>query len=457
MTAPHLSRARLLRAAIFAMVVGAVAALVGSAQAATIPASFAASSGALSLPLVPVHTCSGVVLRTPERDLIATAAHCISGSGVGYRFTPGLTNGKAPSGSWTTSRAWIDPAWRSGTSNTRDLAILRVAPRTIGGRSTKIGELIGGATLGHAPAAGTEIWASGYVLGFGGSATTCKVRTALAGPWPTFDCAGFSAGVSGGPWYDATSDAEPRLVGLTSGLNQGGCTPERSYSVALGAWSDALLARARAGAPGDRVPRAPATAANPRPGPPAHPPLAGSVWGRRQPRLRACWAMAEEPEPLSAPDRDLMRLAARDAPDEFLMTLQVMARQRLSEQVGLLVNGMIIVGEISDPEVLAALMQVRRGRQIERAERPEGLSDAEWDEMAQSWIDEPVAMIEDQRRREAELDEALEPYLERGTRGRARSRPSWNAIWRRRESPHTSRSPTSRSPLRASTRPRTCR
>ncbi len=125
--------------------------------------------------------------------------------------------------------------------------------------------------------------------------------------------------------------------------------------------------------------------------------------------------MAEEPEPISAPDRDLMRLAARDTPDEFLMALQVMARQRLSEQVGLLVNGMIIVGEISDPEVLAALIQVRRGRQIERAERPEGLSDAEWDEMAQSWIDEPVVMIEDQRRREAELDEALEPYLVRGT------------------------------------------
>lgn len=125
--------------------------------------------------------------------------------------------------------------------------------------------------------------------------------------------------------------------------------------------------------------------------------------------------MPAEPEPLSAPERDLMRLAARDTPDEFLMALQVMARQRLSEQVGLLVNGMIIVGEISDPEVLAALIQVRRGRQIERAERPDGLSDADWDELAQSWIDEPVAMIEDQRRREAELDEALEPYLEHGT------------------------------------------
>lgn len=251
------SRTLLLCAGALATGAAAVVALVSSAQAATIPASFAASSGALSLPLVPVHTCSGVVLRTPERDLIATAAHCVSGAGSGYRFTPGLAAGKAPVGTWTTRRAWVDPAWKTGTSNTRDLAILQVAPRTIGGRSTKLGELVPGATLGAAPAAGTEIWASGYVLGFGGSATTCHATTQLTGPWPTFDCPGFSTGVSGGPWFDAASAEEPRIVGLTSGRNQGGCAPEQSFSVALGAWSDALLQRARSGAPADRLPRAP--------------------------------------------------------------------------------------------------------------------------------------------------------------------------------------------------------
>ncbi|MEH3052466.1 MAG: hypothetical protein PGN13_00465 [Patulibacter minatonensis] len=119
----------------------------------------------------------------------------------------------------------------------------------------------------------------------------------------------------------------------------------------------------------------------------------------------------DEDAPLTGPERDLMRLAARDVPDEFLMALQAMAKQRLHEQVGLLVNGMIVIGELGDPEVLASLMQVRRGAQIDRAERPEGLSDAEWDEIAQGWINEPVQMVEDLRAREAALDEALEPYL----------------------------------------------
>lgn len=121
--------------------------------------------------------------------------------------------------------------------------------------------------------------------------------------------------------------------------------------------------------------------------------------------------MADDDAPLAGSERDLMRLAARDTPDEFLMALQAMAKQRLNEQVGLLVNGMIVIGELSDPEVLAALMQVRRGAQIERAERPDGLSDEEWDELAEDWISEPVRMVEDLQAREAALDEALEPYL----------------------------------------------
>jgi hypothetical protein len=122
--------------------------------------------------------------------------------------------------------------------------------------------------------------------------------------------------------------------------------------------------------------------------------------------------MADDEAPLTGTERDIMRLAARDAPDEFLMALQAMAKQRLHEQVGLLVNGMIVIGELGDPEVLASLLQVRRGAQIERAERPDGLSDAEWDELAQDWISEPVRMIEDLLAREAALDDALEPYLD---------------------------------------------
>lgn len=120
--------------------------------------------------------------------------------------------------------------------------------------------------------------------------------------------------------------------------------------------------------------------------------------------------MADNDAPLTGSERDLLRQAVRDAPDEFLMSLLGMARQRLREHVGLLVNGMIVIGELNEPEALAALLRVRRGAQIERAERPEGLTDDEWEAMSQDWITEPTRMVEDQRAREESLDEAIEPY-----------------------------------------------
>lgn len=115
----------------------------------------------------------------------------------------------------------------------------------------------------------------------------------------------------------------------------------------------------------------------------------------------------DDQPPLSGSDRDLLRLATRDAPDGFLMSLISMARQRLREHVGLLVNGMIVIGEINEPEALASLLQIRRGTQIDRAERPTGISDAEWEEMVDDWISEPMQLVKDLRRREAELEEEL--------------------------------------------------
>jgi hypothetical protein len=118
--------------------------------------------------------------------------------------------------------------------------------------------------------------------------------------------------------------------------------------------------------------------------------------------------------PLTGSERDLLRVAVRDSPDGFLMSLLSMARQGLHEHIGLLVNGMIIVGELNQPDVLAELLHVRRGSQIGRAERPEGLSDDEWDEMVQAWITEPSRVVEDLREREAALEDAVAPYAENG-------------------------------------------
>src|ERR1700712_4975124 len=47
------------------------------------------------------HSCSASVVQSPGRNLVLTAAHCISGSGAGLQFAPGYVDGKTPYGVWT--------------------------------------------------------------------------------------------------------------------------------------------------------------------------------------------------------------------------------------------------------------------------------------------------------------------------------------------------------------------
>ncbi len=122
----------------------------------------------------------------------------------------------------------------------------------------------------------------------------------------------------------------------------------------------------------------------------------------------------DDEKPLTGPERDALRIASRDTPDRFLMSLVAMARQGLREQVALLVNGMIIVGELGEAEMLAELLRVRRGSQVGRAQRPDGVSDEEWESMLDEWVQEPTRMVADRRDQEEALEAAMEPYSEDG-------------------------------------------
>jgi hypothetical protein len=67
--------------------------------------------------------------------------------------------------------------------------------------------------------------------------------------FPSFDCAGFADGVSGGPWLSGD-----RVVGAIGGLHQGGCSSSTSFTSAFGDDVAVLLARAEAGGAGDFAP-----------------------------------------------------------------------------------------------------------------------------------------------------------------------------------------------------------
>jgi hypothetical protein len=234
------------------LVVGASPA--GAAVPAAQPVAPTPATGAVFLPSVlglgPVlhlpHTCSGSVLHSSSRDLVITAAHCVYGNGLAMEFAPGYVDGRTPYGVWAVRRVYVDPQWRHGQDPRYDVAILQLAAHG----ALRVEDRTGPAPLlGTAPAAGSSVDVTGYKLGSGGGPIGCSAPVYYTAGYPSFDCTGFTAGVSGGPWLQ-----DGHIVGVIGGLEQGGCSPATTYSAPFGGAVAALLVRAEAGGAGDSGP-----------------------------------------------------------------------------------------------------------------------------------------------------------------------------------------------------------
>jgi V8-like Glu-specific endopeptidase len=206
--------------------------------------SVAGLQPALHLP----HVCTASVVHSPGRNLILAAAHCVAGTGLGIEFAPGYHLGQTPFGVWDVQRAWVDPAWTASQDPRHDYAFLQVAHKTRNGHLVGIEDVVGANVLGSAPAAGSTVTVSGYVVGTGDDPVTCTTTVYYTGVYPSFDCAGFADGTSGGPWLQ-----NGQVVGLIGGLHQGGCTPSTSYSSPFDASTLATFQRAVSGTHPDFV------------------------------------------------------------------------------------------------------------------------------------------------------------------------------------------------------------
>jgi hypothetical protein len=77
-------------------------------------ALFATSDGALRS-----HFCSASVVDSPARDLLVTAAHCVTGPGSGsIVFVPGYDEGRIPYGVWRITRVIVGQGWTSSAEYT---------------------------------------------------------------------------------------------------------------------------------------------------------------------------------------------------------------------------------------------------------------------------------------------------------------------------------------------------
>lgn len=187
------------------------------------------------------HFCTASVVRSGGRDLILTAAHCLSGDGdTDVVFVPGYRDGRAPYGVWRVVKTFVPRAWSDRSDEDSDFAFAVVAPNASeGGRELE--DVVGANVFVSGRATGvSDVVVTGYpnVLDV---AVSCTNRpTVHSSTQQRIECPDFTDGTSGSPWVDG----EGEVVGVLGGFEQGGSTDDVSYSAVLGGAAAALYREA---------------------------------------------------------------------------------------------------------------------------------------------------------------------------------------------------------------------
>jgi V8-like Glu-specific endopeptidase len=181
------------------------------------------------------HFCTASVVHSPNRDLVITAAHCLTpfaATPQRVEFAPGFHDDKAPYGMWTTARVVVDSAWASSGNPDDDVAFLVVTSQ---GSGPRIEDVTGAERLGIGQPSGI-VRVTGYPNDKNRPITCQNWTTELSASQLRFDCGGFTDGTSGGPFLEVVSPATGNglVVGVVGGYQEGGDTPAISYSPLFG-------------------------------------------------------------------------------------------------------------------------------------------------------------------------------------------------------------------------------
>lgn len=201
------------------------------------------------------HFCTASVVDSPAGNVIVTAAHCvygISGGPGSITFAPGYHDGRAPYGEWTVTQIFTSQKWQSAADQDDDVAFATV--------QGPVAEHTGAEHLPPATqtmtSAGNRTGPAVRVIGYPDGAAepvSCQNRIrAFSATQMEFDCKGYTDGTSGGPFLTDINAATGTgtIVGVVGGYQQGGDTPDVSYSPVFGADVQALYHSAVTGGAG---------------------------------------------------------------------------------------------------------------------------------------------------------------------------------------------------------------
>ncbi|MFF3213265.1 trypsin-like serine peptidase [Streptomyces sp. NPDC002886] len=185
------------------------------------------------------HFCTASVVRSQDRDVIVTAAHCL-GSPETTTFVPGYREGRAPYGLWKLTGTYVAPGWTDGEDPDQDIAFATVAPvdgeqadgeRADGGQADdrRIEDLVGGFPVAAVQPADATVSVVGYPSRDESPLYCANATTLFSGTQRRIECPDLSGGTSGSPWL-----VDGALAGVLGGYEGGGTVPEVSYSAVMG-------------------------------------------------------------------------------------------------------------------------------------------------------------------------------------------------------------------------------
>jgi V8-like Glu-specific endopeptidase len=169
------------------------------------------------------HVCTASVVRSPHKDLVVTAAHCLDDSDD-LVFEPGYRDGRAPYGKWKVEKRYLPEGWSKGQDEDSDVAFATV--------DGKVQDRVGANRFTTGTATGaTAVTVTGYPSSRDVPISCTNKPTPHSRTQQRIDCPEFTGGTSGSPWVNG----DRQVVGVLGGHEEGGLTPDVSYSVVLGA------------------------------------------------------------------------------------------------------------------------------------------------------------------------------------------------------------------------------
>ncbi|MCD9874981.1 trypsin-like serine peptidase [Streptomyces guryensis] len=203
---------------------GATVDVAANRQTARIGALFDADRGD---DLAGGHLCTASVVHSPQRDLVVTAAHCVSDTSTDLVFVPGYRDGHAPYGVWKLGHRYLPDSWTKDQDEDSDLAFAAVDEQD--GRA--IEDVVGANRFTPGTATGaTAVTVVGYPDSRETPISCTNKPTSYSSTQQRIDCPAFTQGTSGSPWIND----DGQVVGVLGGYDQGGDTDDVSYSVTLG-------------------------------------------------------------------------------------------------------------------------------------------------------------------------------------------------------------------------------